>query len=352
MFTPEASGSDEEVKPIKPAARKNKKITMKNEVVKELDDSEEEEEKVKPAKGTATKTKKEIEIGDEEKEDVKPTKKPIAKKAILQQESDESGSEWQTVIPPKSIGMRKKKKEAERKEAEVRVLLEAEVSAKPTGRKIKKVNQKDEGEAKPVAATKNKTSTSYENMNLNDCSRKNEQGQEWNFKISNWNVDGIRAWIKKGGLDYIEHEKPDILCLQETKCSLEKLPSEATDVDGYKVFWACSEKDGYAGVALYTKNEPLSVQYGLGVEEHDNEGRIITAEYETFYVLSVYVPNSGRGLVTLPRRIKWNDAFRKFVADLDKKKPVIICGDMNVSHLEIGMLIILIEVIVYSFTKI
>lgn len=141
-----------------------------------------------------------------------------------------------------------------------------------------------------------------------------------------------------GGLDYIHNEKPDILCLQETKCGMDKLPPEVQEIDGYKVFWHCSNKDGYAGVGLYSKIEPVSVKYGLGDKEHDDEGRMITAEYEQFYVISVYVPNAGRGLVTLPKRLKWNEVFRDFVNDLDKKKPVIICGDMNVAHTEIGML--------------
>lgn len=199
-----------------------------------------------------------------------------------------------------------------------------------------KKNGKEAGKKAATAAPKNKTATAYEEINFNDCTRKNENGKEWNFKISNWNVDGIRAWINKGGLDYIQHEKPDVFCLQETKCAEDKLPAEAKEVDGYKAYWICSEKDGYAGVGLYSKIEPISVQYGLDDEDHDNEGRMITAEFDKFYVVSVYVPNSGRGLVTLPKRLKWNESFRQFVAELDKKKPVIVCGDMNVSHLEIG----------------
>lgn len=119
---------------------------------------------------------------------------------------------------------------------------------------------------------------------------------------------------------------------------MDKLPPEVQEIDGYKVFWHCSNKDGYAGVGLYSKIEPVSVKYGLGDEEHDDEGRMITAEYEQFYVISVYVPNAGRGLVTLPKRLKWNEVFRDFVNELDKKKPVIICGDMNVAHTEIGIL--------------
>lgn len=124
--------------------------------------------------------------------------------------------------------------------------------------------------------------------------------------------------------------------MQETKCSDAKLPGEAKDIEGYQTYWATSEKDGYAGVGLYSRTEPLSVSYGINVREHDTEGRIITAEYEKFYVISVYVPNAGRGLVTLDKRLDWNKHFGTYIAKLDKKKPVIICGDMNVAHTEIG----------------
>lgn len=150
-------------------------------------------------------------------------------------------------------------------------------------------------------------------------------------------MDGIRSWMGKGGLDYIKNEKPDILCLQETKCAKEKLPKELVKLPGYHAYWECSEKDGYAGVAIYTSQLAMNVQYGLNNEELDNEGRIITAEYEQFYLICMYVPNAGKKLVTLPKRLHWNEEFRKFVKELDKKKPVIICGDMNVAHNEIGM---------------
>lgn len=137
-------------------------------------------------------------------------------------------------------------------------------------------------------------------------------------------------------MDYIHYEKPDILCLQETKCSEEKLPAEV-NIEEYHIYWQNSKKEGYAGVGLYSRTEPLSVTYGIGIDEHDSEGRVITAEYDDFYVISVYVPNAGRGLVTLDKRLDWNDHFQKYIADLDKKKPVIICGDMNVAHSEIDL---------------
>lgn len=137
-------------------------------------------------------------------------------------------------------------------------------------------------------------------------------------------------------MDYIKYEKPDILCLQEIKCAQDKLPDEVVNLPGYHAYWLASDKDGYAGVGIYTTRLAMNVTYGLQNEEFDNEGRIITAEYEQFYLICTYVPNSGRKLVTLPKRLQWNQEFRKHVKELDQKKPVIICGDMNVSHNEIG----------------
>ncbi|KAI5636630.1 endonuclease/Exonuclease/phosphatase family domain-containing protein [Phthorimaea operculella] len=191
-------------------------------------------------------------------------------------------------------------------------------------------------DSKKKAPAKNKTVTNYEEIDFSNHS-KNPQGKEWNFKISCWNVDGIRAWMNKGGLDYIKYEKPDILCLQETKCAKEKLPEELANIPGYHAYWVESDKDGYAGVGLYTTRLAMNVQYGLGDKDLDDEGRIITAEYEQFYLICTYVPNAGRKLVTLPRRLQWNEAFQNFVKELDKKKPVIICGDMNVAHNEIDL---------------
>lgn len=132
------------------------------------------------------------------------------------------------------------------------------------------------------------------------------------------------------------------MCVQETKCSQDKLPAEVANIPGYHAYWVAGEKDGYAGVGIYTTKLAMNVVYGLQNEELDSEGRIITAEYEQFYLVCTYVPNSGRKLVTLPKRLQWNEEFRRHVKELDKKKPVIICGDMNVSHKEIGTYFILI----------
>jgi AP endonuclease-1 len=157
----------------------------------------------------------------------------------------------------------------------------------------------------------------------------------------------------------VDNEKPDIFCLQETKCAENQMPAEAK-LKGYHSYLASGKdgntvifiwivwlltnicqflgsKSGYAGVALYSKVKPLSVKIGIGIEKHDGEGRVITAEYDNFYLVNAYVPNAGRGLVTLPKRLQWNKDFHKYLSDLDKKKPVILTGDLNVSHLEIDL---------------
>uniref|UniRef100_A0A6A7FQ54 DNA-(apurinic or apyrimidinic site) endonuclease n=2 Tax=Hirondellea gigas TaxID=1518452 RepID=A0A6A7FQ54_9CRUS len=164
----------------------------------------------------------------------------------------------------------------------------------------------------------------------------NPEGKKWNFKIVSWNVNGIRAWMQKDGLDLIKKEDPDIACIQETKCSEIKLPMGAKP-KGYKSYFMSAKKEGYAGVAVYSKVEPESVKYGIGDEEHDDEGRSITLEYKHFYVVTAYVPNAGRKLVTLDKRMDWDPKFLKHLHDLDALKPVIMCGDLNVAHLEIDL---------------
>lgn len=198
--------------------------------------------------------------------------------------------------------------------------------------KGKKADKKD------IAAKEllNQADTKWDDIDFSN-NKKNEEGNDANLKITSWNVDGIRAWLKKDGLTILKYEKPDIFCLQETKCSHDKLPDELKDVEGYQTYWCASDKDGYAGVALFSKTEPINVKYGIGVDQHDDEGRCITAEYEKFYVVCVYVPNAGRKLVTLPKRLEWNKAFKTFIKELDAQKPVIICGDMNVAHNEIDL---------------
>ncbi|EUB64165.1 DNA-(apurinic or apyrimidinic site) lyase [Echinococcus granulosus] len=159
----------------------------------------------------------------------------------------------------------------------------------------------------------------------------------WQMKIASWNVNGLRAWIKNGGLDYLQSEAPDVLCIQEIKCAKKDIPPLA-NIGEYTPHWYSANKPGYSGTGLYTKIKPLNVVYGLGISKHDTEGRIITAEYEHFYLINAYVPNSGQGLVRLDYRTKeWNKDLCKYIKKLDKEKPVILTGDLNVSHEEIDL---------------
>lgn len=153
------------------------------------------------------------------------------------------------------------------------------------------------------------------------------------MKLISWNVNGLRACIGKGFFEFLVQEQPDMMCLQETKLQ----PEQAPAVEGYYEYWNSAEKKGYSGTAIFSKEEPLSVTMGLGIEEHDHEGRVITAEYENFYLVTVYVPNTQDELRRLAYRMTWEDAFRDYVKALDAKKPVVICGDLNVAHQEIDL---------------
>lgn len=154
------------------------------------------------------------------------------------------------------------------------------------------------------------------------------------MKLISWNVNGLRACMGKGFLDFFNQEDADIFCVSETKMQ----PDQAEiPVDGYHQYWNSAEKKGYSGTAIFSKQEPISVSYGLGVEEHDKEGRVITLEYPEFYLVNVYTPNSKRELARLDYRMVWEDEFRGYVSRLDQTKPVIICGDLNVAHQEIDL---------------
>lgn len=154
------------------------------------------------------------------------------------------------------------------------------------------------------------------------------------MKLISWNVNGLRAVLGKGFLDFFDAEKPDILCLQETKLSEGQLDLE---LEGYIPYFNYAEKKGYSGTAVYTRIKPLNVTYGIGIDVHDHEGRVITLEFPGCYLVNVYVPNSQKELARLQYRMEWEDAFRNYVVSLDKIKPVIICGDLNVAHKEIDL---------------
>lgn len=154
------------------------------------------------------------------------------------------------------------------------------------------------------------------------------------IKLISWNVNGIRACVTKGFLDYFHEQDADVFCLQETKLQEGQID---LDLPGYYQYWNYAEKKGYSGTALFTKEEPISVSYGIGIEEHDREGRVITAEFPDYYVLTCYTPNSKDGLARLPYRMEWEDAWRSYLKGLEQKKPVIFCGDLNVAHQEIDL---------------
>lgn len=154
------------------------------------------------------------------------------------------------------------------------------------------------------------------------------------MKLVSWNVNGFRACLTKGFAEFFSAENADFVCLQETKMQ----PGQADfEAPGYHTYWYSAEKKGYSGTAIFAKKEPLSVRYGLGIPEHDTEGRAITLEYEDFYLLCVYTPNAQRELARLDYRMQWEDTLRDYIVSLDREKPVIYCGDLNVAHEEIDL---------------
>ncbi|XP_058122398.1 DNA-(apurinic or apyrimidinic site) endonuclease [Anopheles ziemanni] len=251
--------------------------------------------------------------------------KPAArgrKKALVAETTanvDDEREEKAATIVSSSNGVTQRKRSKDKTNGQEEDSVEVKVA--PKGKK-----------AKEAGPTMNKCATNFESLNFEP----EVKDKEWNFKISSWNVAGLRAWVTKGGLEFLQHERPDILCVQETKCTEDQLPDEARQIPGYHPYWLCP-KGGGAGVAIYSKKMPFHVSYGLGDGEHDQDGRLLTAEYEKFYLVCVYVPNAGRKLVTLPKRMRWDEKFQEYLAELNNKKPVILCGDMNVAHEEIDL---------------
>lgn len=154
------------------------------------------------------------------------------------------------------------------------------------------------------------------------------------MKLISWNVNGLRACVKKGFLDYFKQADADVFCLQETKLQEGQI---TLDLEGYEQYWNYAEKKGYSGTAIFTKRTPLSVSYGIGIEEHNHEGRVITLEFDRFYFIAVYVPNSQNELQRLDYRMRWEDDFLAYVQKLEEHKPVIYAGDLNVAHQEIDL---------------
>lgn len=154
------------------------------------------------------------------------------------------------------------------------------------------------------------------------------------MKLISWNVNGIRACVEKGFLDFFKEIDADVFCLQETKLQAGQID---LPLEGYHQYWNYAEKKGYSGTALFTKTKPISVAYGIGIEEHDHEGRVITAEYADFYVVTVYTPNSQDELKRLDYRMQWETDFKAYLKKLEQNKPVMVCGDLNVAHQEIDL---------------
>ncbi len=154
------------------------------------------------------------------------------------------------------------------------------------------------------------------------------------MKLISWNVNGLRACVQKGFLDYFRESDADLFCIQESKLQEGQIE---LDLPGYHQYWNYAKKKGYSGTAIFAKREPQAVTYGIGIEEHDQEGRVITLEYETFYMVTVYTPNSQNELARLAYRMEWEDAFFAYLKKLEEKKPVIFCGDLNVAHREIDL---------------
>jgi len=154
------------------------------------------------------------------------------------------------------------------------------------------------------------------------------------MKLISWNVNGIRACVSKGFMDFFNEVNADIFCIQESKMQKGQLELE---LPGYYQYWNYAEKKGYSGTAIFTKKEPLSVVNGIGIEEHDKEGRVITLEFDDFYMVTVYTPNSQNELARLGYRMEWEDAFLAYLKKLEESKPVVVCGDMNVAHKEIDL---------------
>ena len=154
------------------------------------------------------------------------------------------------------------------------------------------------------------------------------------MKLISWNVNGLRACVTKGFMDFFKEADADVFCLQETKLQPGQIKLELPD---YYQYWNSAEKKGYSGTAIFTKKEPISVAYGIGVEEHDHEGRVITLEYPEYYIITVYTPNSQDGLARLDYRMKWEEDFLAYLKKLEETKPVIFCGDLNVAHKEIDL---------------
>ncbi|GFO42154.1 DNA-(apurinic or apyrimidinic site) lyase [Plakobranchus ocellatus] len=241
---------------------------------------------------------------------------------------------------PETVEQAKPKKAAKATKATEKA--KPETAEKAQDAKPKKSPQKRkaesaaEDEPKPKLKARVSISDTIKDTDFS-ATGKTQDGRASNFKIASWNINGIRAWLDKDGTSYIKAEQPDVLCVQELKCDTSKIPAQ-TAVDGYTTHWLSGDTEGYSGVGIYYKTKPIKITDGIGISKHDDEGRVITAEFEKFFLVNTYIPNSGRNLVRLKYRTQeWDVAFRNYLKSLDEKKPVIWCGDLNVAHQEIDI---------------
>lgn len=307
-----------------------------------------EVKEVKSKKGKKDEKPKE---DDKKKPPLKRGKKKVEEKAaeaVDEAKEDEDvemkAAEEDTEVKAVNGDDKKKSKAKPQKknEDEAKKVGDEDSAEAPKGRSTrtnKKKNETADEEEPAVKKSKtpaNKTETNLDEINF-DCEKENAEGKKSNFKICSWNVSGIRALLKKNGFEYIIKENADIIALQETKCDLAKLPDDI-NIPGYKhKFLESTGQSGYSGIAVYSKEEFVSVTEGINDPDLDKEGRMLTIEYPNFYFVNVYVPNAGDKLKTMDKRMKWNTLFQERVKELDSKKPVIICGDLNVAHQEIDL---------------
>ncbi|RUS88380.1 hypothetical protein EGW08_003836 [Elysia chlorotica] len=237
---------------------------------------------------------------------------------------------------PKKASKTSKVVKKNKNEEKVDKTEKAEATKSEKSTQKRKAESPSEEEPKPKLKARVSISDTIKDTDFSSSS-KSPGGKAPNFKIASWNINGIRAWLDKDGLSYLKAEKPDVLCVQELKCDKSKIPAEA-EMEGYTGHWLSGDTEGYSGVGMYYKTKPIKITEGIGIPKHDDEGRCITAEFDKFYLVNTYIPNSGRKLVRLKYRTEqWDIAFRDYLKSLDAKKPVIWCGDLNVAHQEIDI---------------
>lgn len=239
-------------------------------------------------RGRSAKKDTEVETSEPPKVEKKTSKKEkVVKDEVKEEKPKKADKKEKTAAKPKEKPLKDDKKKPKE---------EVSQSKAKSGKRVKPTedveeNGNDEPEEEKIP--RNATATKWDKIDFS-CTKKNKNGKTFNLKISCWNIGGLKSWVKKDCMAFLENENPDIVCLQETKCSEEKLPDEVKEIPKYKQYWCSSNKEGYAGVGLLTVKEPINVTFGIKVPDQDEDGRCITAEYKDYYVVCVYVPNAGK----------------------------------------------------------